>query len=82
MESGKLVPDDMILKLVLQEIANMENFLLDGFPRTLFQAEELEKISPIDLVVFFKISEATVVSRLTQRRICPWLRHRGKTKNQ
>lgn len=71
LEKGTLVPDDIILELLLAKLEELENFLLDGFPRTLHQAERLEKTIPIDIVVLFQISESTIISRLTQRRICP-----------
>jgi adenylate kinase len=69
--TGKLVPDDIITDLVLEKIDRMENFLIDGFPRTLAQAERLEKTRPIGILLFFQVSEATIVQRLAQRRICP-----------
>lgn len=71
LERGRLVPDDIIMELVLEKIDKMENFLMDGFPRTLIQAERLEKTAPIDISIFFKVSEAAIVSRLIQRRVCP-----------
>ena len=70
-ESGRLVPDGVVLDLVLGEARQMESFVMDGFPRTLVQAERLDEIAPIEISVFFEISEATVVARLTGRRICP-----------
>jgi adenylate kinase len=70
-ESGGLVPDEVVLELVLGEAMKMKSFVLDGFPRTLVQAERLDEIAPIELSVFFEVSETTVVARLTGRRICP-----------
>ncbi len=70
LESGKLVPDEVILSLVLEEVEGKSGFLLDGFPRTLVQAEALEKKAPIDLAVFFDISESVLVDRLSHRLIC------------
>jgi adenylate kinase len=70
-ESGGLVPDEVVLELVLGEAMKMRSFVLDGFPRTLVQAERLDEIAPIEISVFFEVSEATVVARLTGRRICP-----------
>ncbi|KPJ48641.1 adenylate kinase [candidate division TA06 bacterium DG_26] len=68
---GRLVPDDIITELILEKIDKAEDFLIDGFPRTLAQAERLEKTAPIGILLFFQVSEATIVSRLAQRRICP-----------
>ncbi len=69
---GNLVPDDLtieILKKRLQE-KDAENFLLDGFPRNIAQAEALEKITKIDLVINFYASENVILQRLGGRRIC------------
>lgn len=78
MEKGELVPDDIVIEMMLDTIKNargQEDFILDGFPRTVYQAKnldrELNKLKlPIDMVVYFKTSIKTVILRLTGRRLC------------
>ena len=60
-----------ILKERLAEPDAQNGFLLDGYPRNIAQAEELAKITPIDVVLAFEIPEADLVERLTQRWTCP-----------
>src|SRR3989338_3071284 len=78
MEKGELVPDDIVIEMMLDTIKNargQEDFILDGFPRTVYQAKnldtELNKLKlPIDMVVYFKAGIKTVILRLTGRRLC------------
>jgi len=78
MEKGELVPDDIVIEMMLDTIKNareQENFILDGFPRTAYQAKkldsELDKLKlPIEMVVYFKTSIKVVTSRLAGRRLC------------
>nr|MBU1328530.1 adenylate kinase [Candidatus Omnitrophota bacterium] len=78
MDNGELVPDDIVIEMMLDTIKNarsQEDFILDGFPRTVYQANnldrELNKLKlPIDMVVYFKTSIKTVILRLTGRRLC------------
>lgn len=70
---GKLVPDNLTLKLLQERISQNDcknGFLLDGFPRTLNQAEELDKIAKVDLVLHFVASEKVILERLGNRIIC------------
>ena len=71
--SGGLVPDSVTIEMVKNRIAepDCENgFILDGFPRTIPQAEALAKILPVDAVVNFDIADNEVVGRLSGRRVC------------
>ncbi len=75
MEAGELVPDTMIVQLVADTLVGQRGgFILDGFPRTIAQAEAMDKAlngSPgIDLVIYFVTSEETIIKRLTGRRTC------------
>lgn len=70
-ESGTLVPDDLMLELISQKIDNNADFILDGFPRTIEQAKGLEDITIIDKVVYFKCAPEIIVQRLSNRRVCP-----------
>ncbi len=79
MDAGKLVPDDVINAMVekrLQEPDCQKGYLLDGFPRTLVQAEAFEKIEekidkPVESVIALEVGFDTLVDRITGRRICP-----------
>jgi len=72
-DKGNLVPDDVTIKIVEQRLkkADCKNgFMLDGFPRTIAQAEALDKIVVIDKVLDFTASEQVIIDRLSGRRIC------------
>jgi len=73
MNAGKLVPDDLIINLVMDEATSyMEEgkaLLLDGFPRNLQQAEALERVAHIDHVVNLNIPTETIVGRIADRWI-------------
>ncbi|MFH1368595.1 MAG: adenylate kinase [Elusimicrobiota bacterium] len=78
MSKGQLVPNDTVIELVQDAIQKDEyskGFLLDGFPRTIQQAEALDKIlsdkqKKIDKVLYIYLSEEEIVRRLTARRNC------------
>jgi nucleoside-triphosphate--adenylate kinase len=72
MDSGALVPDQLIIKLVLEEVSKLPadtNVLLDGFPRTEAQAEALSKEIKVDVVINLDIPQATIVERMSGRWI-------------
>jgi len=79
MDDGALVPDEITCGIVeerLQKPDCEKGFLLDGFPRTIPQAEALEEITSklgkhIDHVIHVEVPEAKLVARLTGRRVCP-----------
>lgn len=66
---GKLVPDEITINMLKPKIAGKDDYLLDGFPRTIPQAEAIAD-QKIDAVIYLKISEAAVIERLSGRRIC------------
>ncbi|KPP61816.1 GTP:AMP phosphotransferase AK3, mitochondrial-like, partial [Scleropages formosus] len=68
-DHGQLVPDDVISRLILGELRNMEQrgWLLDGFPRTVPQAEALDAAFSIDTVVNLDVPFQTIQERLTSR---------------
>lgn len=78
-ESGGLVPDSVVIQMVkerLQERDTQAGFLLDGFPRTLGQAEAFDQALcqvgiHLDAVIDFNASLKTILRRLTGRRMCP-----------
>ncbi|MDR1376491.1 MAG: adenylate kinase [Synergistaceae bacterium] len=78
MNKGELVPDDLIVEMMRERFREDNiagNFLMDGFPRTLPQAEALENMlgefdASLDAVLFLKIEEEHLIRRLTNRRTC------------
>jgi adenylate kinase len=78
MESGKLVPDDLVIRMILDAIEEQggNGFLLDGFPRTVVQADELagaleEKGRSVSAALYIDADDETVIERLSGRRQCP-----------
>lgn len=75
MDAGKLVPDEMIIEIVkkrIQEDDCKNGFILDGFPRTRVQAEELKKnAGVIDRAIYIDVPEKIMLERITGRVTCP-----------
>jgi adenylate kinase len=75
MESGALVSDDVILELIRERIQQADcnnGFLLDGFPRTIAQADGLADMSiSLDYVLEIKVDDAEIIKRLSGRRVHP-----------
>lgn len=74
MDAGRLVPDDLVLRILSERIAQTDaraGFILDGYPRNLAQAEQLGRITPIDAVVSFDLPFPELEERLESRRVCP-----------
>jgi adenylate kinase len=71
MDRGELVPDPVILDMIGGRIARARaGFILDGFPRTVAQAEALDELSSLDVVLNIALSRDEVIARLTARRVC------------
>jgi adenylate kinase len=76
MEAGELVPDDVVIEMLLQELDRSPNgFVLDGFPRTIPQAQALEtalaeRLRPLEAVLKLSIPDEVTVARLAGRRTC------------
>ena len=76
---GNLVPDDLAIKLVEQRLSEPDctnGVILDGFPRTVKQAAELERFltnnnKKIDIVVELDLSDKDIIDRIVKRRVCP-----------
>ena len=74
MKEGALVPDEVVIAIIKERLAMDDcknGFLLDGFPRTVVQAEALEQMGiEIDRVVNIELGDEIIVGRLTNRRVC------------
>lgn len=78
MDSGKLVPDDIIMKILEERLKKpdcAQGYILDGFPRTLSQVHMLNRMGGGDgrsasRVILFELSEADLMKRLSGRRVC------------
>ena len=71
MDRGELVPDRLIIDMISGRIGQAKKgFLLDGFPRTVAQAEALASTTDLDAVVSIDLAREEVVRRLTSRRVC------------
>jgi len=73
MDKGELVPDDVTIGIVEERLKKDDcknGFMLDGFPRTIAQAEALDKIIVIDKVLDFTASDEVIIDRLSGRRVC------------
>ena len=70
MDRGDLVPDELIIDMIKGRLDESAGFILDGFPRTVTQAEELEKIVGIDIAINISLSREEVIKRLSSRRVC------------
>jgi adenylate kinase len=77
LDTGELVPDEIVIRVVDEHFAAggplEDGFILDGFPRTLVQAEELEQVltdHPLDLVLNIEVPTDTILHRIAGRRVC------------
>ena len=74
MDSGRLVPDEVMLGVVEERLSQPDivegGFLLDGFPRTVPQAEALLGITAVDVAVDLAVPEDVVLERISSRRVC------------
>lgn len=74
MDEGKLVPDDVIIGIITERVAEEDcknGYILDGVPRTIAQAEALEKAGIVfDDVVSIEISDEVIMERMSGRRVC------------
>lgn len=71
--SGGLVPDSVTIKMVEERLKRSDcknGYILDGFPRTIAQAEALSEMSKVDGVINFVLSEEEIIKRLSGRRMC------------
>ena len=74
MDSGKLVPDEVVINIIKERLAQDDcknGFILDGFPRTIAQAEALDRMGiEIDRVIDIEVPDEKITERLSGRRVC------------
>lgn len=74
MDSGRLAPDELVIEMMkrrLKEPDAKKGFILDGFPRTIAQAEALLKLTQLDAAVSLFLEPEELIKRNTGRRVCP-----------
>lgn len=74
MDAGQLVPDAVVIAIVQERLAAVDcakGYVLDGFPRTVEQAQALGGFAKIDAVINLKVEDGELVQRLSGRRVCP-----------
>ena len=73
-DQGLLVPDEVVIDIVRERLAMPDcqnGYILDGFPRTVPQAQALAGFARIDAVIDIEVSDEQLVARLSGRRVCP-----------
>ncbi len=74
-DKGQLVPDDVVIGIIKERLAEKDcenGFILDGFPRTIPQAEALDEMGiEIDKVIDIEVPDEKIVKRMSGRRVCP-----------
>lgn len=72
-DRGNLVPDSLVVSMVKERLEDSDcqhGYMLDGFPRTVQQAEELKAFADLDAVILLDLSDEDIIKRLTGRRVC------------
>ena len=74
-EQGELVPDDVVIGIIKERLAESDctnGFILDGFPRTVPQAEALDSMGvELDVVLSLEVADEAIIKRMSGRRVCP-----------
>jgi adenylate kinase len=73
MDSGGLVPDELTISILKERVAKPDcknGFILDGFPRTIDQAEALSNIAKVDVVINLNLPDELIIEKLAARRVC------------
>lgn len=77
-DKGGLVPDDITINILSNRLSSNDckkGYILDGFPRTIEQAELLDKLTDIDKVIYLSLADNFVIERISGRRSCPKCHH-------
>ena len=70
LREGKLIPDEIVISVVNQRVCALENFILDGYPRTVEQANALDEVTKIDAIIKINAHEEVLIEKISARRIC------------
>jgi adenylate kinase len=70
LKEGKLVPDETVIEVVERKLKGLDNFILDGFPRTVEQAKALDRIKKIDAIIKINAHKEILIEKISARRIC------------
>ena len=73
MNKGLLVPDELVIEMMKERLTEKDakkGFILDGFPRTINQADEIQKVINTDKVINLQANDEIIVKRLSRRRVC------------
>jgi len=73
MDKGQLLPTEIVNKLIVDRISQSDcrlGYALDGFPRTIAQAEFLDQNADVDYVFLIKVADVTIIERMSGRRVC------------
>ena len=74
MDNGQLVPDSIVIEIAKERLKAKDcknGYVLDGFPRTVAQAEALDTIADINFVINIDVKDEVIINRLGGRRVCP-----------
>lgn len=71
MNKGLLVPDEIVFSILEKALGDSCNCIIDGFPRNMAQAEKLDSLTNVDLVIYVDAPKDILIDRLTARRFCP-----------
>lgn len=85
LSKAQLVPDDVTIKVLkekLSSVSKSKGVLLDGFPRTLYQAKQLKEFLHIDAAIYIKVELENVLTRIKHRYICSVCKKTGIAENE
>lgn len=71
MDAGELVPDPVVKRVVEEALSELDGFVLDGYPRTIDQAEHLDSVTELDAVLSIEVGREELIRRLSGRRVDP-----------
>lgn len=71
MEAGELVPDSVMKEVVAEALADLDGYILDGYPRTIEQAEHLDQVTTLDAILYLDVDREELIRRLSGRRVDP-----------
>lgn len=69
-DAGKLVPDDVTCEIVKSAVQGADDYMLDGFPRNVYQAEKLDGFAQVDICLNLEVDKALLMDRICGRRMC------------